>query len=151
MEAGKAEFERIMLKDCRMNPALAYPAFRMRIWVELDLANGTNEGIPIEFEAHAHGGPQQMLKEVPRREGYGELQERPPNQVRREAGLPIPTLVEDSQGKREVRAVKYARRTEHEGTEHEHEKHEHEKKEPKPGQQPQPQPTPHTTPETPKR
>jgi hypothetical protein len=64
--------------------------------------------------------------------------ERPPNEVRQAAGLPIPTLTETPSGRKEVRAVKYARKTEHErpGHEHEHDEKEHEKKPQQPGQQP---------------
>src|SRR5215475_11748717 len=107
VEAVKEEVGRVMVRDCRLNPALAYVAFRCRVFVEMDLRDGA-DGVHIEVEVLAKGGPAASLVGMPVREGRGELAERPPNLVRREAGLAIPTLVEDGQGRKEVRPVKYA-------------------------------------------
>jgi hypothetical protein len=90
--------------------------------------------IELEKELRVAGGGGEAREKLSTQDwasSYVYVPEAPPNEVRERAGLPIPTLTENASGRKEVRAVKYARRTEHEGPGHEHEK-EHEKK---PGQQ----------------
>lgn len=126
VEAIKYRLGAEFFGDCHLNPALAYPSFKNHLAGVLTLYdNGREVEIPYELD----------------------MVEQPPNVVRQQTGQPIPTLVEDSSGKKEVKNVKYNRMSAQSGpggTQHdpgkqqpnphppgtpEHEKHEKERKE----------------------
>jgi hypothetical protein len=146
-------------KECHLNAYLAYPKYRSRSYFEIDLDNN-GEGIHIERGVQvtersiASLAPATVQQKEEWLSLYVYTPERPPNEVRQAAGLPIPTLTETASGRKEIRAVKYARRTEHEGPEHEKKEPEHDPKKPgqgQPGQPGQPGPQPHPGQQEPKR
>jgi hypothetical protein len=93
-----------------MNPALAYEAFELEIpLVRLKLKNTGQEAVVEREGLRVAGGPQELLKDVVPVETRVELGDRPPNVVRQEAGLAIPTLTETSSGRKEIHPVKYAK------------------------------------------
>lgn len=125
VEAMTYELKRRLYRDCHLNPALAYASFEATISGSLRLKdNGREEAIVFDIV----------------------LADRPPNVVRQASDQPIPTLVEDSAGKKELKSMRYAKAqttpdpppkpgTGHESDPHpsgapEHEKHEKERKEP---------------------
>jgi hypothetical protein len=57
-------------------------------------------------------GPQASIKDVGAVGVNFTMVERPPNAVRQEHGLPIPTLVDDGQGRKEVKGIRYQRKGE---------------------------------------
>lgn len=153
-DLARQQFESGLESDCYINSNLAYEACELEVYWKLRLIdNNENPVIEREFKI-AGGSPEarERLQEAPFHEARLEIGQQPPNAVRQAAGMPIPTLTENADGKREVKPVKYAKRTEHES---EHEKKEHEKehdpkKPPQPGQPGQPGQT-HPGQEQPKR
>lgn len=97
-------------RDCYLNPVAAYEAFSAEISISVRLKDSGRVPevkivVPVvsgatmdenAFLAHADSA----------------IAEAPPNQVRREHGLPIPTLVSESDGRRDIRPVRYARKAE---------------------------------------
>jgi hypothetical protein len=130
-------------KDCYLNAFLAYPKYRSRSYFEIDLDN-LGEGVHIErgvmvTEASVESLPPATANQKEAwSSSYILTPERPPNVVRQESGQPIPAVVDTATGRKEMRSMRFTKRTEHEP---EHEKKEHEKEhDPKkpgqPGQQP---------------
>lgn len=96
-------------RDCYLNPASGYEAFSADIQIRVKLKDC---GRLPEVAADVHVESEEAVGEdAALLEAEAHLYEAPPNQVRQEAGLAIPTLVEDSQGKREVKRVTYARKS----------------------------------------
>jgi hypothetical protein len=93
----------MLYNDCHLNPALAYQAFEAEIHIRLKLCDAQSSGETTEFADKMSGGDRKILEA----EAFSRMEQRPPNAVRQEASLGIPTLVEDSQGRKEVRHVKY--------------------------------------------
>ena len=94
-------------KDCNLNPALAYEAFSGEISISLRLKDS---GRAPEVKASVSVRSEEpVLEDTFLEQTEIALQEMPPNVVRQQAGLPLPTLVEDQNGRREVRKVRYAR------------------------------------------
>lgn len=139
-------------KDCYLNAFLAYPKYRSRSYFEIDLDN-LGEGVHIErgvmvTEASVESLPPATANQKQEwASSYILTPERPPNVVRQESGQPIPAVVDTATGRKEMRSMRFTKRTEHE-PEHEHEKKEHDPKnpqqpgqgQPKPGQSPQQEP-----------
>ena len=133
--AAERRIERMLLQDCYLNPMLAYPSFELDIFIKIKLPD-MGEVREVEKEMHLDGRElgvsaaqhQEVMKEVEVREAHVTVATRPPNVVRREAGLGVPTLTEDASGKKEIKAVKYSTA--------------------KPAPEP---PSPHTAPEHPRR
>ena len=127
--------------DCYINSNLAYEAFELEVLVKVRLIDH-NENPVVEREFKLSGGTPQArerLQQVPFQESRMEIGQQPPNAVRQAAGMPIPTLTENAEGKREVRPVSYAKRTEHEKPEHDPKKPQQpaQGQPSQPGQQPQ--------------
>jgi len=134
--------------DCHLNPYLAYLSFEAEITVKVKLRDNGRDP-EVEQQIRVSGGSSEIRQELKTQEwssSYVYMEDAPPNAVRQSANLPIPTIVERSDGRKEQTKMKYARKTEEQpGHEHEkkHEPHDPSKPpQPQPGQQPAPQPHP---------
>ena len=103
-----------MLKqDCFLNEYAAYESFEADIkivWKCKDIgriAEGTTHVVERSENAVDPSDENFALEMAEARLG-----EQPPNQVRMESGQAIPTLVDTGDGQKEVRHVKYARKSE---------------------------------------
>ena len=95
-------------QDCYLNRVSAYESFAAKV--------------KIEVRAKDSGRVAEVVKEVAVKseepvdedqalvEADFALYDRPPNEVRQEAGLGIPTLVTDAEGKQDIKKVRYARK-----------------------------------------
>lgn len=106
-EAVIAKLRQSMGVDCRLQPHMAFGAFRMKIRIELQLQDPsggtdakTNHEVVVEQGAEDLEGVEQLLVEA-------EQEMMPPNRVRMAAALPIPTLVTGADGHTEEKAVSY--------------------------------------------
>jgi hypothetical protein len=101
-------------QDCYLSPMLAYESYEADITVKI---KSVDCGRIAEVETHVQESSEHPVNE--RSENFAldemdlHLESRPPNQVRQEAGLPIPTLVEGADGKRTIKDVKYQKKTTH--------------------------------------
>lgn len=103
--------KRALIRDCHMNPVFAYQGASIDVYIKARL-NDCGRVVEIEENVHVDA-PQPADEDALLLEAEEHLYDStPPNQVRQEAGLPIPTLVEDSEGRKEVKRVKYARKPE---------------------------------------
>jgi hypothetical protein len=138
---GKEQLGVQLNQECYLNDYLSYDAFEMEVTVKIKL-HRSGQIMEVDREFRLADGSVEARQELKTQEwasSYVYMPEKPPNEVRQEAGLPIPTLTETASGRKEIRPVKYARRTEHE-PEHEKKEHEHDPKKPGQGQPGQQQP-----------
>lgn len=102
---------RQMLKrDCYLNPVAAYEAFSAEISISVRLKDSGRE--PEVKARVVVASPKPIDDDAFLAQTEDAIGEAPPNAVRREAGLPIPTLVSDSDGRQDVKRVRYARKVE---------------------------------------
>jgi hypothetical protein len=111
VEAVQDELRRRLQSDCNLNPVLAYEAFRFVFAGKMTLKDMGRE-VEIVAEGVLERGPQEKLKDVGALGVNFTMVERPPNAVRQEHGLPIPTLVDDGQGRKEMKGIRYKRKGE---------------------------------------
>lgn len=100
-----------MLKqDCYLSPMMAYESFSGKIHIEIrakdnGIINEVDQTVPVESDPPLiddEGTNLEMADAI--------LYDRPPNDVRQDAELPIPTLVETQDGRKEIRPVKYGKK-----------------------------------------
>lgn len=110
-EVVEAIVEKVRLalrRDGNLNPALAYEAFSARIRLEVKLKDC---GRMVDIQTVANSQSENPVDEdAALVEAEALIYEQPPNQVRHEAGLAIPTLVVDGEGRKTVEKIKYARK-----------------------------------------
>lgn len=103
---------RMLRDDCYLSPMAAYESFEADIQVSvkmLDIGRAPEVHIQAKVKSEKPVDPNDEDFALNAAEAH--LAAQPPNQVRLAAGLPIPTLVEDSQGQKEIKPVRYARKT----------------------------------------
>lgn len=97
--------------DCYLSGTTAYESFEADISIKVRMVDCGR--IP-EVAVQVHEKSENLINENDENFALEQmdihLTAAPPNQVRQEAGLPIPTLVEGADGKRDIKAVKYARK-----------------------------------------
>jgi len=93
-------------RDCHLAPGNAYGTFSAEIYGKIRLYDlGTEYVVDLKAKSnigHQTEGGEETDLEV-------RLDEKPPNTVRVSSGQPVPVQVRNSQGKNEVRYVKYGR------------------------------------------
>lgn len=97
----------MLRRDCHMNPAMAYEAFSGEIRIKLklkDCGRILEVGGPVKVESETP-----LTEEAILAEADAAIYEQPPNAARRDAGLPLPTLVTDAEGKKTIKPVRYNR------------------------------------------
>jgi hypothetical protein len=99
-----------LMRDCHLSPNMAYDWFRAHVTATLEL-HDIGRGVDIEVDISEEQGEQPA--------GIGgapsvelEIEPTPPNQVRVDTGQPVPVLVQDGEGKPEIKSIKYKRSTE---------------------------------------
>lgn len=97
-----------LMRDCYLNPASAYESYSADIHVAVRLKDCGREPVVVS-EVHVESETP-VDEDAALTESDAQLYDAPPNEVRQDAGLPIPTLVEDSQGRKEVKRVRYGRK-----------------------------------------
>jgi len=104
---------RMLRDDCYLSPMAAYESFEADIRVDVKMLDiGRTPEVRIRTHVQSDKAIDTNDENFALNAAEAHMAAMPPNQVRLEAGLPIPTLVEDSQGRRDVRPVRYARKTE---------------------------------------
>ena len=101
----QVEVERALYGDCYLNRSFGYEKFWAKVTITLRLTDNNAEKMVervAEIGVMPTGG---TVKTVTR-----EIVEAPPNAVRKEAGLGIPTLVKKPGGESTMERVKYAER-----------------------------------------
>jgi hypothetical protein len=99
----------MLLKDCYLNPVAAYESFAASIQVEVKL-NDCGRQPEVRIQAKVESDTPFVENENSAIEqAEAELYPAPPNQVRMDAGLPIPTLVETPEGRKEIKNIRYSR------------------------------------------
>jgi hypothetical protein len=91
-------------KDCFLSPMMAYEGFEADIHITVR-AKDLGREVEVKRDVAIAGGEPVDDDDVFLRETEIALSEAPPNQVRLDADLPIPTLVETSDGKRTIRDI----------------------------------------------
>ncbi len=106
--------EQMLRKDCFLNEVAAYETVQGVIGIRLAMKDCGRE-CPVELSIPLQAGPSvdESDPDVYLAQADRELMAAPPNQVRQESDQPLPVLVEDSTGKREVKRVTYARPPKH--------------------------------------
>ena len=99
-------------QDCFLSPMMAYESYEADITIKI---KSVDCGRIPESTAEIHEQSENPVDEKSENFALDQmdihLAAAPPNQVRQETGLPIPTLVEGADGKRDIRNVKYQRKT----------------------------------------
>ncbi len=102
--------EQMLRKDCYLNDVAAYETVQGTVSVRLAMKDCGRDAvvdavIPVQSgPVVAEGDEDVYLNEADRT-----LMAAPPNQVRQETDQPLPVLVEDSTGRREVKRIQYAK------------------------------------------
>lgn len=108
IEAVCDKIRTMLRQDCFLSPNLAYETFSANIKVSI---KATDCGRTVEVDqVVAVGSDKEPDDDAALMESEANLYNRPPNEVRLESGLPIPTLVEDSSGQQQVKHVKYSKK-----------------------------------------
>lgn len=103
---------RMLRDDCYLSPMAAYESFEADIQVSVKMLDiGRTPEVHIRAKVQSEKPVDETDEDFALNAAEAHMAAMPPNQVRLEAGLPIPTLVEDTQGKRDIRPVRYARKT----------------------------------------
>jgi hypothetical protein len=93
-------------RDCFLSRNMAYESFDGSFMIELRLKdNGRVAEVQTTVNV-SHGESAKNQKPIV---VAGKFNEMAPNDVRQHANLPIPTVVDTQEGKREMKSVKYAR------------------------------------------
>jgi hypothetical protein len=96
-----------LLRDCHLNPALAYESYSGKIAIKLRLKDCRR--LP-EIEARVEFGAGEISEDSALEAADLKIYDRPPNQVRADSGQPVPTAVTDSQGRVEIKGIRYQRK-----------------------------------------
>src|SRR6266850_1276926 len=103
---------RMLRDDCYLSPMAAYESFEVDIQVSVKMLDiGRTPEVKIRAKVQSEKPVDETDEDFALNAAEAHMAAMPPNQVRLEAGLPIPTLVEDTQGKRDIRPVRYARKS----------------------------------------
>ncbi len=110
IKAVLANVESMLRRDCFLNEVAAYETVQGRIQVSLTLKDCGRECI-VETVVPVRQGPpvDESDPDVYLAEAERMMEQAPPNVVRQETDQPLPVLVEDQSGKREVKRVSYAK------------------------------------------
>lgn len=113
IESVLDRIRRVLMRDCYLNPNNGYESFAGSISIKLKMRDmGRMPEVATEIqvklgEEFPEGGDQFSVEA----EGSEEIPEMPPNEVRVESEQGVPTLVDEGDGKRVIKRVKYARKT----------------------------------------
>jgi hypothetical protein len=108
IEAIVDKVRRMLQDDCYLSPMMAYESFNAKIELKVQ---ALDVGRVVVVEQATEVKSENVIDEdaaLTQAESY--IFDRPPNEVRQEAGLGIPTLVEDAEGRKEIKGVKYAKK-----------------------------------------
>jgi len=107
VEAVLYRVREMLLKDCFLNPVVAYESFEAEIHVKLKLKDcGREPEVRISAKVESETA---VSEDAALEEAEAHLYSQPPNQVRMETGQAIPTLVETPEGRREIKKIHYTR------------------------------------------
>lgn len=102
--------ELALKRDCYLNDVAAYETVAGTISVRLKMKDcGRAVEVSVDVPVSQGPAPTDGDPDVYDANATVELETAPPNVVRQETDQPLPVLVEDATGKREVRRVQYAR------------------------------------------
>jgi hypothetical protein len=96
-----------MRRDCFLNQSTAYESFKSEVSVKVEMKD-LGRAVSAEFHVEqSEGEPGGKGKQITKEIAFA-IAPAPPNEVRQEAGLPIPTLTQNPlTGKPEIKAVSY--------------------------------------------
>lgn len=97
--------------DCYLSGTTAYESFEADIKVSVRMVDcGRIPEVAVEVHEKSENPIDETNENFALEQMDIHLSSAPPNEVRQEAGLPIPTLVEGADGKRDIKNVKYQRK-----------------------------------------
>jgi len=95
-----------MKRDCFLSPNAAYEWFKAEVTVKVEMSD-VGRLPEAKFQVTAEEGEKKDGKPILSKTHF-EVPQAPPNEVRMDAGLPIPTLTtEQTSGKTEIKGIKY--------------------------------------------
>ncbi len=98
-------------QDCYLSGTTAYESFEADILIKVRMVDcGRIPEVAVEVHEQSETAINENDENFALNEMDVHLSSAPPNQVRQEAGLPIPTLVEGADGKRTIKDVKYQKK-----------------------------------------
>lgn len=102
--------EDMLRKDCFLNEVAAYETVQGVIGIRLAMRD-CGRDVVVKVDVPVQAGPvvEETGPDVYLAEADRVLDQAPPNVVRQETDQPLPTLVEDQSGKREIKRVSYAK------------------------------------------
>ena len=110
IEAIVAKVREQLRRDCFLSPNAAYEYFTGEIRIKIR-AIDVGRNAEVDTTANVAGGTPPEDPTDPRietNESETNIEQEPPNVVRRESGQSVPVTVEDGTGKTESKRVKYA-------------------------------------------
>jgi hypothetical protein len=94
--------------QCHLNPSFAYESFEADIKVSIRLKD---LGTPHQSQHHVVVGSEKPVsQDAALEEADAHIYDAPPNEVRQENEIPIPTLVTGADGQRDIKHVKYQKK-----------------------------------------
>lgn len=108
IEAIAWRLREILQKQCQLNPALAYESFSADIDVRL-MVKDLGREIPIAAKFNEHSKTQIDPDDASLLTAEEHLYDAPPNQVRMDTDQAIPVLTTDSEGRKDIKHVRYER------------------------------------------
>lgn len=110
VEAVLDRVRKQLLTDCNLNPVFAYEAFEGRIRIDLRMTDcGRIPEIEIDETVKVGAAIDPNDPDAALGLSDQEFGKEPPNTVRQTSGQPVPVLVEDSQGRKEIKKIQYAK------------------------------------------
>ncbi len=110
-EVRKAILDRVdqsLAKDCYLSPNLSYDFFDCTVKIECHLhdvgrTDEVNQTVAVSAGEEPEGGSAEVASEFI-------IESAPPNEVRVATGQPVPVLSKDTDGRPEIKRIKYARK-----------------------------------------
>lgn len=112
IEAVVEKVRGLLRQDCFLSPVTAYEAVSGEIRVKLKMRDvGRIPEVEVVVPVRV-GSVDPDNAAIDAVEATLYIEEQSPNQVRVEAGIDVPALVESEGGKKEIKGIKYAKKTE---------------------------------------